>query len=352
MSAARILLRLFSLLLLLLIFEWIFVRLSWTAQESATGAAAAAAAAATGNVQRVAAPVANRNARGGGGGVAARFQRNRLRPNRNALNEDDGVLEGDEADEMDVDRRRRLLLAAANNALAEDGDDVLNNDDDDEMDEEAEAAEREELRKKLGTKKLAKLEEKAARRERNEQMLKEREERKAREDELYNERKRLEEEEERAEKEREEQERKLKEEQERKEHEEYLRLKAQFSVDEEGQDATLDESDAQNMLQLFVDFIKNAKVVVLEDLAGEFKLKTQVEEQLFIFQLKMNVCHLQTISTVNPGSMHRCYDLFFGHSTMVYSIISLEKVVICEHLLNIFKWKNILFIKRYFFQSP
>ena len=112
--------------------------------------------------------------------MAARFQRNRLRPNRNALNEDDGVLEGDEADEMDVDRRRRLLLAAANNALAEDGDDVLNNDDDDEMDEEAEAAEREELRKKLGTKKLAKLEEKAARRERNEQMLKEREERKAR----------------------------------------------------------------------------------------------------------------------------------------------------------------------------
>ncbi len=43
------------------------------------------------------------------------------------------------------------------------------NDEDDEFEEDEElTAEREELRKKIGTKKLAKIEEKAARRERNE----------------------------------------------------------------------------------------------------------------------------------------------------------------------------------------
>ncbi len=78
------------------------------------------------------------------------------------------------------------------------------------------------------------------------------------------------------EKEREEQERLAKEEAEKKEYEEYLKLKEQFTVEEEGQDSAQSEQDSQNLLLEFVDFIKKSKIVVLEDLAAEFKLKTQV----------------------------------------------------------------------------
>lgn len=134
---------------------------------------------------------------------------------------------------------------------------------------------REELRKKVGTKKLAKIEEKAEKRRRNEEMLKEREERKAKEEEEYENRKKQEEEEERLEKEREEEERLAKEEQERIEHEEYLKLKEAFSIEEEGQEQAQTEEESQNLLIEFVEFIKKNKVVVLEDLAAEFKLKTQ-----------------------------------------------------------------------------
>jgi len=134
---------------------------------------------------------------------------------------------------------------------------------------------REELRKKVGTKKLAKIEEKAEKRRRNEEMLKEREERKAKEEEEYENRKKQEEEEERLEKEREEEERLAKEEQERIEHEEYLKLKEAFSIEEEGQEQAQTEEESQNLLIEFVEFIKKNKVVVLKDLAAEFKLKTQ-----------------------------------------------------------------------------
>lgn len=68
----------------------------------------------------------------------------------------------------------------------------------------------------------------------------------------------------------------MKEEQEKREYEEYLKLKAQFTVEEEGQDEASNEMNEQNLLEKFVDFIKNSKVVVLEDLAAEFKMKTQV----------------------------------------------------------------------------
>ena len=107
-------------------------------------------------------------------------------------------------------------------------------------------------------------------------MLKEREERKAKEEEEYENRKKQEEEEERLEKEREEEERLAKEEQERIEHEEYLKLKEAFSIEEEGQEQAQTEEESQNLLIEFVEFIKKNKVVVLEDLAAEFKLKTQV----------------------------------------------------------------------------
>ena len=134
---------------------------------------------------------------------------------------------------------------------------------------------REELRKKIGTKKLAKLEEKAARRERNEQMLREREEKRELEERLYQERKKREEEEERLERERELAEQKAREEQEKRDHEEYLKLKQEFTVEEEGQDVDESNLDNENLLNKFVDFVKTSKIVVLEDLAAEFKLKTQ-----------------------------------------------------------------------------
>lgn len=106
-------------------------------------------------------------------------------------------------------------------------------------------------------------------------MIREREERKAREEELYQERKKREEEEERLEKERELAEKKAKEEQEKREYEEYLKLKEQFTVDEIGQDAPEGDLNSENLLNEFVQFIKRSKIVVLEDLAGEFKLRTQ-----------------------------------------------------------------------------
>lgn len=123
---------------------------------------------------------------------------------------------------------------------------------------------------------MAKLEEKAARRERNEQMVRDREERKAQDELKYQERKKREEEEERKEKEKEEEEKRLKEEQEKKEHEEYLKMKEQFSIEEEGEDLSAADLNSENALNDFVEYVKKCKIVVLEDLAAEFKLKTQV----------------------------------------------------------------------------
>lgn len=66
---------------------------------------------------------------------------------------------------------------------------------------------------------------------------------------------------------------KAQEERERREHEEYLKMKAAFEVQEEGFDE--EETEQDEMLQNFIDHIKTSKVVVLEDLAAHFKLKTQ-----------------------------------------------------------------------------
>merc|ERR1711997_1301368 len=72
----------------------------------------------------------------------------------------------------------------------------------------------------------------------------------------------------------EEEERKIREEKERKEQEEYEKLKAAFSVEDEGCDAE-DAEDEDNKLVKFINYIKETKVVLLEDLAAQFKLKTQ-----------------------------------------------------------------------------
>merc|ERR1712019_90759 len=69
-------------------------------------------------------------------------------------------------------------------------------------------------------------------------------------------------------------ERRIREEKEKKEQEEYEKLKAAFSVEDEGCDAE-EEGDEENKLLKFVNYIKETKVVLLEDLAAQFHLKTQ-----------------------------------------------------------------------------
>nr|SVE76812.1 EOG090X0N9E [Daphnia longispina] len=127
---------------------------------------------------------------------------------------------------------------------------------------------------KVGKKKLAKLEAKAERKAAREAEEKEREERKALELEKDKERKKLEELEEQAEKEKEEQIKREAEEKIRREHEEYLKMKAAFTVEEQGFDAQ-EESAEENLLQKFIDYVRETKIVLLEELAAHFQLKTQ-----------------------------------------------------------------------------
>lgn len=127
---------------------------------------------------------------------------------------------------------------------------------------------------KIGAKKRAKMEakaEKKAQREAEEQV---RQDRKKREQQAEEERKKVEEKERAEEKRVEEEEKKAREEKERREYEEYLKMKEAFSVEEEGYEEG-EAGDEQNLLQEFVTYIKSQKVVLIEDLAARFKLKTQ-----------------------------------------------------------------------------
>ncbi|KAK8379662.1 hypothetical protein O3P69_019563 [Scylla paramamosain] len=129
---------------------------------------------------------------------------------------------------------------------------------------------------KVGKKKLAKLQAKADKRVQREMEEREREERKERKEREDEERKKEEEKEAEEEARKEEEERKAREEKERQEQEEYLRLKAEFQVEEEGfQEHEDEEEKEKNLLNNFVSHIKDQKVLVLEDLAAKFKLKTQ-----------------------------------------------------------------------------
>lgn len=128
--------------------------------------------------------------------------------------------------------------------------------------------------KKVGAKKMAKLEAKAEKRAQREVEGQAREDRKKREEQLEAERKKETEREEEIERKREAAERLAREEKERQEHEEYLKLKAAFQVDEEGFDEAGDD-EKENLLQSFITHIQENKVVLLEDLASHFKLKTQ-----------------------------------------------------------------------------
>lgn len=127
---------------------------------------------------------------------------------------------------------------------------------------------------KIGTKKLRKLEEKAARKAQREAEAEERRERQERQEMLEKKRKKEEQRQEKEEAAKAAEEQREKEEQAQKEHEEYLKMKEEFTVDEEGTDA-VEEQDAQSLLQEFISYIESLKVVMLEDLAAQFKIKTQ-----------------------------------------------------------------------------
>ncbi|XP_005181984.1 DDRGK domain-containing protein 1 [Musca domestica] len=169
-------------------------------------------------------------------------------------------------------QRNRLRQNAAAPAAAQDNAAAQNNDSDDDGDQ-GDIPQGAVLDEKMGAKKRAKMEAKEAKRLMREQEMKLREEKKAKDAKLEEERKKVEELEAEAERKKEEAERLAREEQERREHEEYLKMKAAFSVEEEGFEE--DDEEKENLLADFIKYIKDNKVVVLEDLATEFKLKTQ-----------------------------------------------------------------------------
>jgi len=152
----------------------------------------------------------------------------------------------------------------------------------DESEEEERNEELEELEEagikvpdgKIGKKKLEKLQAKADKKLQREAAEREREENKKKREKLEEEERLKREKEKEEERLQEEEERRIREEKERKEQEEYEKLKAAFSVEDEGCDAE-EEGDEENKLLKFVNYIKETKVVLLEDLAAQFHLKTQ-----------------------------------------------------------------------------
>lgn len=167
--------------------------------------------------------------------------------------------------------RQRLRGNAAAAAVARRGNE--SDDSNDEGNEEDGDADVELADGKLGAKKRAKLEAKAERKVQREAAEREREERRKREQLLQEERDKQSEKEKLEEARQEEAEKKAREEKERREYEEYVKMKEAFSVEEEGYQEG-EDAEEENLLQKFVDHIKENKVVVLEDLAAQFRMKT------------------------------------------------------------------------------
>ncbi|XP_078079984.1 DDRGK domain-containing protein 1 isoform X2 [Mustelus asterias] len=128
---------------------------------------------------------------------------------------------------------------------------------------------------KIGAKKQRKLEEKEQRKAQREAEEGEREERRKLQLKRDEDRKKDEERLRLEEQQKEEELKKAWEEKQRREHEEYLKLKEAFTVEEEGIEVEPDEDEAQDLLKEFIDYIKSTKVVLLEDLASRFGLRTQ-----------------------------------------------------------------------------
>ena len=142
---------------------------------------------------------------------------------------------------------------------------------------------------KIGKKKMEKLQAKADKKLQREAEQKERDENRKKREKMDEEEKLKREKEKAEERKVEEDERKIREEKEKKEQEENEKLKAAFSVEDEGCDAG-EEGDEENKLLKFINYIKETKVridlalflfmiwlqvVLLEDLAAQFHLKTQ-----------------------------------------------------------------------------
>ncbi|KAK6186573.1 hypothetical protein SNE40_008587 [Patella caerulea] len=152
---------------------------------------------------------------------------------------------------------------------------VVRDEPDDLDDEEDVFADFAQPEKKVGAKKLKKLQDKADRKAAREAEFEDRQERKEKEAEEEAKRKKQEAIRKQEEAIEAEEERKRKEEQEKKEYEEYLKMKEMFSVDEEGENEAEVDLNSQSLLQEFIQYIKDMKVVMLEDLAAHFKIKTQ-----------------------------------------------------------------------------
>jgi len=127
---------------------------------------------------------------------------------------------------------------------------------------------------KIGKKKLEKLQAKADKKVAREAEERQREERKKQKEKEDEEARKAAEQDKLEEEREEELERKRLEEKERREQEEYEKMKAAFDVEEEGFDED-QEDTSEGQLQAFIQHIKDTKVVLLEDLAAHFKMKTQ-----------------------------------------------------------------------------
>uniref|UniRef100_UPI00398F139F DDRGK domain-containing protein 1 isoform X1 n=2 Tax=Pristiophorus japonicus TaxID=55135 RepID=UPI00398F139F len=128
---------------------------------------------------------------------------------------------------------------------------------------------------KIGAKKQRKLEEKEQRKVQREAEEADREERRKLQLKIDEDRKKDEERLRLQEERKEEELKKVWEERQRREHEEYLKLKESFVIEEEGIEIEPAEEESQNLLQEFTNYIKSTKVVLLEDLASHFGLRTQ-----------------------------------------------------------------------------
>ncbi len=107
---------------------------------------------------------------------------------------------------------------------------------------------------KIGKKKMEKLQAKADKKREREAEVREREEAKKKREQEEEEAKKQQSREAEEEKRREEEERQRREERERQEQEEYLKLKAAFTVEDEGCDA--EEDNEENKLQKFISYIQ------------------------------------------------------------------------------------------------
>jgi len=199
-------------------------------------------------------------------------EKNRRRAAVPTRNEDGTIAANDQMAVGPRGRRGgpRMQRRAQVQPIEEPDDDVVNEDN-----EEENASAK--IDGKIGKKKMQKLQDKADKKANREAELQLREEEKKKKELEDADREKAAIKEKEEQEKLDEEEKKLKEEKERKEEEEYRKLAASFIVDEEGYDKSscIDGEDQENQLQVFIQYIKDAKTVVLEDLAAHFKMKAQ-----------------------------------------------------------------------------